>query len=220
MLNHTIKWSLENRLLVIVFTLLLIGFGMRAFVNLPIEAFPDTTPVQVQINSVAPALSSVEVEQQLTFPIEQAISGLSGLKEVRSISKFGFSQVTAIFRDSTDIYFARQLVMERLQGVELPKGIALPRMGPVATGLGEVYHYLVTSQKRSLEELTTLHDWVIKPRLRSVPGVAEVNTWGGKRRQYQVMVHPAKLIKYGLTLDRVITALEKNNLNVGGGLHH
>ena len=136
---------------------------------------------------------------------------------MRSISKFGLSQVTVTFDDGTDIYFARQLVMERLQTVELPEGIDRPEMGPVATGLGEVFHYVVTSETHSLQELTTLHDWVIKPRLQSVPGVAEVNTWGGERKQYQVLVDPDKLVKYGLTLDDVFEALARNNLNVGGG---
>ena len=126
----------------------------------------------------------LEIEQQITFPVEQAIGGLPGLEEVRSLSKFGLSQVIVTFEEHTDIYFARQLVMERLQTVELSEGIARPEMGPVATGLGEIFHYVVRSDRHSLMELTTLHDWVIKPRLRSVPGVAEVNTWGGKRKQY------------------------------------
>ncbi len=217
MLERIITWSLEHRFLVIVFSLILIGSGIQALYRLPIDAFPDTTPVQVQINTVAPALSPLEIEQQITFPVEQAIGGLPGLTEVRSISKFGLSQVTVIFEDGTDTYFARQLVMERLQTVELPEGISNPQMGPVATGLGEVYHYIVTGKGESLDELTTLHDWVIKPRLRAVPGVAEVNTWGGKRKQYHVLVDLARLMKYDFTLDDVFEALEKNNLNVGGG---
>jgi cobalt-zinc-cadmium resistance protein CzcA len=217
MLNRIITWSLEHRLLVIVLSLVLVVLGVQALLRMPIDAFPDTTPVQVQINTVAPALSPLEIEQQITFPVEQAISGLPGLDEVRSISKFGLSQVTVIFEDGTDIYFARQLVMERLQTVELPEGTPRPEMGPVATGLGEVYHYIVTGRGHTLEELTTLHDWVVKPRLKSVPGVAEVNTWGGKLRQYHVLVDLARLMKYDLTMDDVFAALRKNNLNVGGG---
>jgi cobalt-zinc-cadmium resistance protein CzcA len=171
----------------------------------------------VRINTTAPALSPLEIEQQITFPVERAIAGLPDLEEVRSLSKFGLSQVIVTFADGTDIYFGRQLIMERLQTVELPEGIAHPEMGPVATGLGEIYHYILTSENHTLEELTTLHDWVIKPRLQSVPGVAEVNTWGGERKQYQVLVEPARLVKYGFTLDDVFDALARNNLNVGGG---
>ncbi len=217
MLNAIISWSLGHRGLVIVVSLVVGVAGLVSLSRLPIDAFPDTTPVQVQINAVAPALSPLEIEQQITFPVEQAIGGLPGLEEVRSISKFGLSQVTVTFEERIDIYFARQLVMERLQTVELPEGIDHPEMGPVATGLGEIFHYLVRSDRHSLMELTTLHDWVIKPRLRSVSGVAEVNTWGGERKQYQVLVEPSRLVKYDLTLDDVFGALESNNLNVGGG---
>ncbi len=217
MLNAIIDWSLRHRFLVIALTLLLVVTGGYAVVHLPVDAFPDTTPVQVQINTVAPALTPLETEQQITFPVEQAISGLKGLQEVRSLSKFGLSQVTAIFEDGIDIYFARQLVTERLGTVELPEGLPTPTMGPVATGLGEVFHYLLTSQTRSLSELRTIQDWIIKPRLRSVPGVAEVNSWGGLERQYQVVVDPNALLKYDLTLFNVFEALRRNNLNVGGG---
>ena len=146
MINKVITWSLEHRLVVVVLALILMSSGIFAVRNLPIDAFPDTTPVQVQINTTAPALSPLEIEQQITFPVEQAISGLPGLEVVRSISKFGFSQVTVVFEDGTGIYFARQLIMERLQTVELPSGIAAPEMGPVATGLGEVFHYVLSSQ--------------------------------------------------------------------------
>jgi len=217
MLNAIITWSLNHRFLVIALTLLLIASGLIALSRLPVDAFPDTTPVQVQINTTAPALSPLEIEQQITFPVEQSIAGLPGLDEVRSISKFGLSQVTVTFDDGTDIYFARQLVMERIQTVELSDGISRPQMGPVATGLGEIYHYVVTSPNHTLMELTTLHEWVIKPRLRSVPGIAEVNTWGGHRKQFHVLADPARLMKYDFTLDDVLNALAANNLNVGGG---
>ena len=220
MLNWIIGWSLRNRFFVILSTLAFAAAGLYALPHLPIDAFPDTTPVQVQINTVAPALGPVEIEQQVTFPVEQVIAGLPKLTEVRSISKFGLSQVTATFEDGTDIYFARQLINERLGTVELPEAIARPEMGPVATGLGEVFHYLVTGKGEpppTLEELTTLHDWVIRPQLRSVLGVAEVNTWGGERKQYQVLVDPARLIQYSLTLDEINDALRHNNLSVGGG---
>jgi len=217
MLDKIITWSLTHRFLVILLTLVLIGSGVYTVLHLPVDAFPDTTPTQVQINTTALSLAPLEIEQQITFPIERAIAGLPDLEEVRSISKFGLSQLTVTFHDGTDIYFARQLIMERLQTVELPAGIDRPEMGPVATGLGEVYHYVLSSKKHSLLELTTLHDWVVKPRLQSVPGVAEVNTWGGERKQYQVRTDPARLVKFGMTLDDVFTALSQNNLNVGGG---
>lgn len=217
MLNRVIEWSLQHRFLVVLLSFVLAATGGYSLSQLPIDAFPDTTPVQVQINTVSPALSPLEIEQQITFPVEQVIGALPRLKEVRSISKFGLSQVTVIFEEGTDVYFARQVVMERLQTVSLPAGTPRPELGPVATGLGEVYHYLVRSEDKTLEELTTLHDWVIKPRLLSVPGVAEVNTWGGLRKQYHVLVDLSRLLKHDLTLDRVIEALQRNNLTVGGG---
>jgi len=217
MLNAIITWSLRYRFIVIALTLILVLTGAYSATQLPVDAFPDTTPTQVQINTVAPALTPVEIEQQITFPVEQSISGLKGLTEVRSLSKFGLSQVTVIFEDGVDIYFARQLVMERLGTVDLPEGLPAPEMGPVATGLGEVFHYILTSQTRSLSELRTIQDWVIKPQLRSVSGVAEINTWGGRERQYQVVVDPRRLLKYDLTLFDIFEALRRNNLNVGGG---
>ncbi|MBX3396738.1 MAG: efflux RND transporter permease subunit [Phycisphaerae bacterium] len=217
MLNAIIEWSLRYRFLVIALTALVVITGAFSAAHLPVDAFPDTTPVQVQINTVAPALTPLEIEQQITFPVEQSISGLKSLKEVRSLSKFGLSQVTVIFEDGVDIYFARQLVMERLGTVDLPEGLPSPTMGPVATGLGEVFHYILTSQTRSLSELRTIQDWIVKPQLRSVSGVAEVNSWGGRERQYQVVVDPARLLKYDLTLLDVFEALRRNNMNVGGG---
>ncbi|WP_437835335.1 efflux RND transporter permease subunit [Sorangium sp. So ce1153] len=217
MLNAVITWSLRHRFLVILASIGLSLAGVLAFRQLPIDAFPDTTPVQVQINTVAPALSPVEIERQITAPVEQAISGLPRLEEVRSLSRFGLSQVTARFEDDTDIYLARQVIMERLQTVTLPPGIDRPELGPVATGLGEVFHYVVTGKGKSLSELRTVHDWVIAPQLRSVRGVAEVNAWGGDERQIQVLVDPAELTARGLSLHDLAEALERNNANVGGG---
>ncbi|WP_437971979.1 CusA/CzcA family heavy metal efflux RND transporter [Sorangium sp. So ce260] len=217
MLNAVITWSLRHRLLVILAAIGLSVAGLFAFRRLPIDAFPDTTPVQVQINTVAPALSPLEIERQITAPVEQAISGLPRLEEVRSLSRFGLSQVTARFEDDTDIYLARQVVMERLQTVALPPGIDRPELGPVATGLGEVFHYVVTGKGKPLSELRTVHDWVIAPQLRSVRGVAEVNAWGGDERQIQVLVDPAELTARGLSLHDLSGALERNNANVGGG---
>jgi cobalt-zinc-cadmium resistance protein CzcA len=218
MLTRTIDWSLRHRGAVLVATAALVVAGLLSFRSLPIDALPDTTPTQVQVNAVAPALTPGEVERQLTIPIEQALAGLPHAEELRSISKFGLSQVTIRFDDRVDLWFARQQVAERLGTVNLPDGVARPTLGPVATGLGEVFHYLVKSDTRSLEELRTLHDWVIAPQLRSVPGVAEVNAWGGREKQWHVVVDPRRLQGHGLTLGDVYEALEANNANVGGGV--
>jgi cobalt-zinc-cadmium resistance protein CzcA len=219
MLDKIIEFALNNRLLVIVLFAVSVGAGIRAMRLTSVDAFPDTTPVQVQINTNAPALNPAEIEQQITLPVELAIFGLPGLTNVRSVSKFGFSQIVATFDDDTHIYDARQLILERLGSVELPEGIERPQLGPISTGLGEVFHYLVRTDnpERTLDDLRTLHDWVVKPELRKVAGVAEINSWGGFERQYHVIVTPEKLVKYHLTFDNVFTALEENNHNVGGG---
>ncbi|MCM2334182.1 MAG: CusA/CzcA family heavy metal efflux RND transporter [Anaeromyxobacteraceae bacterium] len=218
MLTRTIEWSLRHRWIVLGAAAAVVVAGVAAFRDLPIDAFPDTTPTQVQVNAVAPALSPVEIERQLTVPIEQSLSGLPKLAELRSISKFGLSQVTLTFADGADLWFARQQVAERIGRVELPPGLERPSLGPVATGLGEVFHYLVKSRTRSQEELRTLHDWTIAPQLRSVPGVAEVNTWGGKQKQWHVVVDPKRLQLFDLSLGDLYRALEANNSNVGGGV--
>jgi cobalt-zinc-cadmium resistance protein CzcA len=218
MLSRLIDLSLQYRGVVFLATLLLIVTGVASFRALPLDAYPDTTPVQVTVNSVAPALTPLEVERQITFSLEQVISGLPGLAEVRSVSKFGFAQVTATFEDGTDIYLARQMVGERLQSAELPDGVSRPTLGPISTGLGEVFQYVVESDERDLQELRTLHHWVIRPQLLQVPGVAEINTWGGEVRQYHVIFDPDLLFKYELTLDDVSEALQNNNGNVGAGL--
>ncbi len=219
MFERFIEFSLKNRLLVVLlFVITSIG-GAWALARLPVDAFPDTTPVQVQINTIAPSLGPEEIEKQLSMPVELALSGLPHLVSVRSVSKFGLSQVVVTFSDDMPIYDSRQLVMERLASVELPEGIERPELGPISTGLGEVFHYVLRSDnpKRTLDELRTLHDWVVKPELRKVAGVAEINSWGGLERQYQVIVAPERLIRYGLTLDDIRAALQANNANVGGG---
>jgi cobalt-zinc-cadmium resistance protein CzcA len=218
MLNALITFSLKNRLIILLLALILAVLGGQAAVRLPLDAFPDTTPVQVQINTVAPSLPPEEVERLISFPIEHALGGLLGLQEVRSVSKFGLSQVVAMFEDGTDIYLARQQLTERLNEAALPAGIARPTLGPVATGLGEVYHYLITSDVYDLTELRTLQDWVIRPRLRRVPGVAEINTWGGFEKQFEVRADPLKLAAYRLTLDDVTSTLRENNEDFGGGM--
>ncbi len=217
MLNHVISWSLRNRVLVLGMTAVFVAIGVFSLRRLDVDAFPDTTPVQVQVNTVAPALAPEQIEQQITFPLEQAISGLQGIESVRSISKFGLSQVVVTFGDSTDIYFARRLVSERLSTVQLPPGIPPPQMGPVATGLGEVFHYIVTTESGDLTEARTVQDWIVKPALRAVPGVAEVNSWGGFEKQYQVRIESSQLVKHGLTFDQVVAAVQRNNQNAGGG---
>jgi cobalt-zinc-cadmium resistance protein CzcA len=219
MLNRLITASLRNRLVVCVATVLLVLLGLRSLLHLPVDAFPDTTPAQVQVNTTVPAMNPEEIEHQVTAPIEQAISGLPGLVNARSVSKFGLSQVVATFDDRTPIYLARQLIMERLQTVELPEGIARPQLGPISTGLGEVFHYVVrsTNSSRSLTDLRELQDWVIKPELRKVPGVAEINTWGGYEKQFHVVVEPRNLVKLGVTFEALVEALKANNQNVGGG---
>ncbi len=229
MLSWLIDNSLRHRGVVLIAVLGVVVAGAWSLQYLDIDAFPDTTPVMVQINTTAPALAPEEIEQQITLPIEQVIGGLPRLQNLRSVSKFGLSQVVVTFEDGTDIYFARQLIGERLTTVELPAGIERPEMGPVSTGLGEVFHYIVKpdgvdlaalpeeERLRMLTELRTVQDWIIKPQLRTTRGTAEVNSWGGYEKQYQVRIDPQRLIKHGLTFDEVIDALERNNRNVGGG---
>jgi cobalt-zinc-cadmium resistance protein CzcA len=217
-LTKIIESALRHRWAVLIAWLAVAIAGVLSFRALPIDAFPDTTPTQVQVNTIAPALAPQEVERQLTMPLEQALAGLPKVEELRSISKFGLSQITVRFVDGIDLWFARQLVAERMNRVELPGGIEKPTLGPVATGLGEVFHYLVRAKGKTTEELRTLHDWVIAPQLRSVPGVAEVNSWGGHERQWHVVVDPRRLQKFDLSLGDLYQALEENNANVGGGI--
>lgn len=218
MLTKLIDLCLQYRPVVLIATLVLAVIGLSSLERLPFDAFPDTTPVQVQVNTTAPALSPLEVERQVTFPIEQSISGLPHLKEVRSASKFGFSQVVAIFDDDADIYLARQVVSERLGRVSFPEGVDRPALGPVSTGLGEVFQYILHSETLSLRELRTLHHWVVRPQMLQVSGVAEINTWGGENKQYHVIVDPRRLVKHELTLDDVARVVRRGNRNVGGGL--
>ncbi len=217
MLPAIIAWSLNNRYVVLGLAGVVAIAGFISLSRLNIDAFPDTTPIQVQINTAAPALVPEEVERQITFPVELAMSGMPGLEQLRSISQFGLSQVVVTFKDGTDIYFARQLINERLSTVEMPTGIGRPEMGPVSTGLGEVFHFLVIGEGQTLTEARTTLDWTVRPELRAVPGTAEVNTWGGLKKQYQVRVDPQRLIEYDLSFDQVMNAVRENNLNVGGG---
>lgn len=218
MLNAIIDWSLRHRTAVVIGVLASVFAGVVALRSIDIDAFPDTTPAQVQVNTVATALGPEEIERQITAPVEQAIGGLPKVTSVRSISKFGLSQVVVAFADGTDIWFARQLIAERLSTVELPDGISRPEMGPVATGLGEVFHYIVRSRSGDLTHARTVQEWMIKPALRTVPGVAEVNSWGGYEKQYEITLDPARLVARGLTLDAVLERVRAGNLNVGGGV--
>ena len=217
MLEQIIAWSLSHRIAVLAGAAVVCLVGWVAVNRLVVDAFPDTTPVQVQINTVAPGMVAEEIERQITFPVELAMGGMPGLEGLRSASMFGLSVVIVTFRDGTDIYFARQLINERLGTVAVPPGVERPEMGPVSTGLGEVFHYLLVPRGMSLTDAKTLQEWTLKPALRSVPGVAEVNAWGGLNKQYQIRVDPALLRKYDLSFDQVVEAVPRNNFNVGGG---
>ncbi|HEX8300034.1 MAG TPA: CusA/CzcA family heavy metal efflux RND transporter [Sphingomonas sp.] len=227
LLERIVSAAIRYRWLVLGAIALLCAIGIWSFQRLPIDATPDITNVQVQINSEAPGFSPLEAEQRVTFPVETAIAGLPGLQYTRSLSRYGLSQVTAVFADGTDIYFARQLINERLQIARsrLPEGVN-PEMGPIATGLGEILMYTLEAvpnarkadgQPYTAEDLRTLQDWVIRPQLRNTPGVTEVNSIGGFERQYHVTPLPPRLSAYGLTLGDVVEALERNNANVGAG---
>jgi len=221
MLISVITWSLKHRLLILIGTALIGIAGYFSLLALDIDAFPDSTPVQVQVNTDVPGLVATEVERLVTFPIELVMGGLPGLTEVRSVSQFGLSQVTVTFTDDTDLYLVRQLIAQRLSNLEMPAGVSRPELGPIATGLGEVFHYVIApDHSQSPADMTTIrtyHDWNIRPDMRTVPGTAEINTWGGLKKQYQVLINPDKLFKYELTFQQVVDALQSNNLNVGGG---
>ncbi|MBX8518586.1 CusA/CzcA family heavy metal efflux RND transporter [Pseudomonas cichorii] len=227
MFERLIQFAIEQRIVVMLAVLLMVGLGIASYQKLPIDAVPDITNVQVQINTAAPGFSPLETEQRITFAIETAMAGLPGLKQTRSLSRSGLSQVTVIFEDGTDLFFARQQVSERLQTAkeQLPENIDA-MMGPVSTGLGEIFLWTVEAREGALKEdgtpytptdLRVIQDWIIKPQLRNVPGVAEINTIGGFAKQYQIAPNPKKLAAYKLTLNDLIVALERNNSNVGAG---
>jgi cobalt-zinc-cadmium resistance protein CzcA len=219
LLTAVVAWSLKHRAIVVMATLLLIVAGVRGAVELPIDAVPDVTNVQVQVITAAPALSPVEVEQYVSVPVERAMAGIPKVEQVRSISKYGLSVVTVVFRDDTDIYFARQMVLEHMQQAEeaVPAHYGRPQMGPVSTALGEVYQFVVRGEGHTLMEVEEALDWYIGPQLRTVPGVVEVNSFGGEDRQYQVVIDPTRLQAAGLSVEEVVTALERTNANAGGG---
>lgn len=217
MIERLIRAVLEQRLVVLLAVLGLIVGGVAAFRHLPIDAFPDVTPVQVQVITRAPSLAPSEIERLVTFPLEIELTNLPGKTELRSVSRFGLSVITVVFADRMDIYFARQLVLERVLQARsrLPRNTE-PVLGPVSTGLGEVFMYLVKGPTQTLMELRTLQDWVIRPMLRAVPGLADVDTLGGLAKQYEVLVDPTRLTSLGLTLPQVHAAVAGNNQNAGG----
>ncbi|MBU1357592.1 MAG: CusA/CzcA family heavy metal efflux RND transporter [Gammaproteobacteria bacterium] len=227
MFERIIRFAIDQRWLVMLAILGMVGLGVFSYQKLPIDAVPDITNVQVQINTEAPGYSPLEAEQRVTFPIETAMAGLPKLEQTRSISRYGLSQVTVIFKEGTDIYFARQLVGERIQEArgKLPGGLT-PSLGPIATGLGEIYMWTVESEPGARKpdgsvytpmDLREIQDWVIKPQLRTVPGVTEINTIGGYAKEFQVAPLPDRLVAHGLAISDLVTALERNNANVGAG---
>lgn len=227
MFERIIRLAIEHRWLVILAILGMAGLGIFNYSILPIDAVPDITNVQVQINTTAPGYSPLETEQRITYPIETVMAGLPHLEQTRSLSRYGLSQVTVIFQDGTDVYFARQLVNQRIQEAKdkLPAGIT-PAMGPISTGLGEIYLWIVEAKEGAKKpdgspytatDLREIQDWIIKPQLRNVPGVTEINSIGGYAKQYQVAPIPEKLASYGMTLKDIVTALDRNNNNVGAG---
>ena len=227
MLRAIVEAALKQRLVVAVIAVCLVAFGINAAQHLSVDAFPDVTNVQVQIAAEASGRSPEEVERFVTVPIEISMTGLPGLTEMRSLVKPGLSLMTLVFEDDRNVYFERQLVSERLMEVrdKLPKGIT-PILGPVSSALGEVYQYTLDGpndegkelSKEELIERRTLQDWVVRPLLRSIPGVAEINSTGGFVKQYQVLVDPERLRHYSLTIAEVFNALERNNANSGGGI--
>jgi len=221
MIDRLVAFSLARRWLVLVTMLCLTCLGLYNYQQLPIDAVPDITNVQVQINTEAPGYSPLESEQRITFPIETAMAGIPHLDYTRSVSRYGLSQVTAVFKDGTDIYLARQLINERLSEVKagLPQGIE-PALGPIATGLGEIFMYTISSEDGANHdpmELRTVQDWIVRPQLRQAPGVVEVNTIGGYTKQFHILPDPDKLLAYDLSLQELMAAVARNNLNTGAG---
>ncbi len=223
MLNRIIGFSVRNKLVVALFTIALIIYGAFELFKLPIDAVPDITNNQVQIITIAPSYGATDIERLVTFPVEQASSNIAGISEIRSYSRFGLSLVTLVFDDGVDIYWARQQVSERLAVIQetIPDGIGKPEMGPISTGLGEIYQYVVKPRKGyegkyDITELRTIQDWIVRRQLLGVKGVAEVSSFGGKLKQYHVAVNPGKLQAHGITITDVFRALETNNENTGG----
>jgi cobalt-zinc-cadmium resistance protein CzcA len=216
-MRKLIEWVIARRGFVIAAGALVAAAGIVSLWHLPFDAFPDTTPVLVHVNVGATGYAPDDVEALITAPIERELSGLAGLSELRSISKFGLSQVTCIFKDGSDIYRSRQQIAERLIAIELPEGVDRPQLGPISTGLGEIFHYIVIADSGDPTAARTAQDWIIKPQLQAVPGVVEINSWGGYVKQFQIYLDPQRLTALQLPLTEVIGAIQRGNTNVGGG---
>ncbi|MGK0486908.1 MAG: cobalt-zinc-cadmium resistance protein CzcA, partial [Candidatus Endobugula sp.] len=224
MIERIIQYSLQNKLMVLLLTVIMVGFGIFSLVNIPIGAVPDITNNQVQVITTSRNLATQDVEKFLTYPVELEMANLPGVKEIRSISKFGLSVVTIVFEDKMGTYLPRQLIAEKIKSAEqrIPSQFGTPFMGPVTTGLGEIYQYVIDvdpkyKDRYNITDIRTIQDWVIKRQLSGIPGVVELNTWGGSLKQYEVAVNPELLRAMHISLTEVYDALEKNNSIAGGG---
>ena len=223
MLNRIIRFSINNKLVIALLVLLLMVWGIYSLARLPIDAVPDITNNQVQVITVSPANGAEDIERFVTFPVEQTMATIPGIEEIRSFSRFGLSVVTIVFKENTDVYWARQQVSERLSQVsrQLPAGMGSPELAPVTTGLGEILQYIVHTKKGyenkySPMELRTIQDWIVRRQMLGVEGVADVASFGGYLKQYEIALNPEKLRSMNLSIADVFEALEKNNQNTGG----
>src|SRR5690606_15018384 len=224
MLENIIKFSLKHKLIILLFTVFIFGFGIFSLTQIPIGAVPDITNNQVQVITTSRNLSTQDVEQFLTYPVELEMANLPGVKEIRSVSKFGLSVVTIVFEDKIGTFIPRQLIAEKIKLAEerIPDGFGTPFMGPISTGLGEIYQYVLEVDDAhkdlySLSDLRTIQDWTVRRQLSGIPGVVEVNTWGGHLKQYEVTVNPSRLRSLDLSLTDIYAALQRNNNLAGGG---
>ncbi len=223
MLAHIISFSIRNKVLIGIFTLALVAWGSYSVTRLPIDAVPDITNNQVQVITVSPSLAAPEVERLITFPVEQTMATIPGITEMRSFSRFGLSLVTIVFTEDTDVYWARQQVNERLglATALIPAGSGIPEIGPLTTGLGEIYQYVLKLEpgyedKYSATDLRTIQDWIVRRQLLGTVGVADVSSFGGLLKQYEIVLQPDKLLATGITIPEIFDALERNNQNTGG----
>jgi len=224
MLESIIKFSLKNKLIIFLFTAFIVGFGIFSLTQIPIGAVPDITNNQVQVITTSRNLSTQDVEQFITYPVELEMANLPGVEEIRSVSKFGLSVVTIVFEDDMGTYLPRQLIAEKIKSAseQIPKRFGTPEMGPITTGLGEIYQYILDvkpgyEDQYTTTELRTIQDWIVKRQLSGIPGVVEVNTWGGFLKQYEVAINPSKLVSMNISISEIYEALEKNNSVAGGG---
>ncbi len=224
MLEHIIKFSLKNKLIILLFMGFVVGFGIYSLTKIPIGAVPDITNNQVQVITTSRNLSTQDVEQFITYPVELEMANLPGVVEIRSVSKFGLSVVTIVFEDDLGTYLPRQLIAEKIKSAseKIPEGFGTPEMGPITTGLGEIYQYILDvkpgyKDRYTTTELRTIQDWIVKRQLSGIPGVVEVNTWGGFLKQYEVAINPQQLNAMNISVSEIFEALEKNNSVAGGG---